>query len=358
MGSVSNLYVRFRLPGSTRLGLALILLGLGTYTGTQHWMNTRIVYPVDMPISLAQGNTRTGSFRLNLWTDYRVYISIPNAWEWKQAHRECDPYQHLQTRWVVYQNGKAVAWLDEPTTLPWWSFFYASPGTYELDLEVLNDFRCVDPIGPRLRIVADIDSYEDIAFGLKAISIPCIFIGLCSLLFVPAVRRLQRPEETASVTQLATIGQEFRWARTLPLRRPISGLPNFGLVGGIVFAMLAMLMMLLGPVPSKGLRVHLLRPGAAPEKTDQWTDPLIIWVKDAGAGKRPNLYMNSKLVAWEDLDHMLQQELGHRREWVVYVGGDGEISYANVTDVIDTARKDQARVFLITANPTSGERKF
>jgi biopolymer transport protein ExbD len=88
--------------------------------------------------------------------------------------------------------------------------------------------------------------------------------------------------------------------------------------------------------------------GEEPVKSDALTEPLIVLVKDARPGQRPNLYVNSRQVSWEDLDRTLKEELGRRRDWVVYVGGDDEVGWQNVADVIDVARGRQAKVVLIT----------
>jgi hypothetical protein len=48
------------------IGVGLIVLGIIARAGIQHWMDTRIVYPVDLPVSLAVGHIHTGPFRLNL----------------------------------------------------------------------------------------------------------------------------------------------------------------------------------------------------------------------------------------------------------------------------------------------------
>jgi biopolymer transport protein ExbD len=147
------------------------------------------------------------------------------------------------------------------------------------------------------------------------------------------------------------VGQDFQWARRLPLRRPISGLPAFGLFGGMVFGILAILMMLLTAGfnrTSTGLWIHPLKPAAVPEKPDAWTEPLIVKVKDAVPNQTPKLFVNSKEVAWNDLEKALKQELGPRRDWVVYVGGDDATSFQYVADVIDAARGLHAKVVLIT----------
>ena len=74
---------------------------------------------------------------------------------------------------------------------------------------------------------------------------------------------------SAIVTKPPTVGQNFQWAQKLPLRRPIVGIPAFGLLAAMVFAILAILVMMLTGAfqyKSKGFWVHLLKPGAAPAK--------------------------------------------------------------------------------------------
>jgi len=345
-----------RVALTARIGLALILVGVGTYAGIQHWMATRIVYPLDMPISLAAGHIRTVPFHLNFRADYAVYLAINSSWQWERAHPECNPYQHLQTRWVLYRDGKVVDRQDQPTTLPWPTSFHANPGTYELDIEVLNDFRCVDAIGPHLLIIANTEYYETGAFALKTAAIVALYIGLCSLMFGSVVETVvrtaaQRETRIEIAEAAATAGQNFQWAQKLPLRRPISGLPGFGLIAGILFALVAMLMMLLTiPMTSKGLRVHLLKPGAIPAKSDSWTEPLIVRVNYAGPGKEATVFLNSRQVAWDDLNRALKEELSRRREWVVYVEGDECVGWSNIAGVIDAARGEQAKVVLVTRN--------
>lgn len=343
--------MRFRVPLSVLIGIGLILSGAGGPAAVDHWMSTRNVYPVDMPVSLARGHIRTGPFRLNLNANYWIYLSPGTDWRWDSAHPECDPYHHLQTRWALYENGKVVDQLSEPTVLPWPSGFSAGPGVYELDVEVMSDFSCLDSIPPRLEVVADTENYKTAAlFGRVGPGIAAC-LGFVYLTFVPIIRFLHSFDHSETVTEAASVGRDFRWARELPLRRPISGLPSFGLVGGVIFALIITVMMMItgvGRFTPRGLRVRLLKQGAVPQNSDAWTEPLVILVKDAGPGQRPNLYVNSKLVAWEDFDKVLKQELSRRREWVVYVGGDEMFGWQNVVNVIDVARGYHATVYLIT----------
>jgi hypothetical protein len=105
----------------------------------------------------------------------------------------------------------------------------------------------------------------------------------------------------------------------IPLRRPIVGIPAFGLLAGMVFSILAILMMILTGALKRtpiGLMVHLLKPSAAAAKPDAWTGPVVVLVKDGGPGEVPVLYVNSKAVVWDDLASALKRELSGRPEWL------------------------------------------
>ena len=247
--------MRFRVPLWVLIGVGLMLMGLGGRAAVDHWMSTRTVYPIDMAVSLAQGHIRTGPFRLNLDANYLVYLNPGTDWQWESTHPECNPYQHLQTRWTLYEKGKVVARLDEPTALFGLSEFRASPGVYELDVEVMSDFSCLDSIPPHLRVVADIVNYEMAALFARGGLAIGAYIGFVLLTFVPIIRLIHSLEFSEKITGLASVGQDFRWARKLPLRKPISGLPGFGLVAGTFYALIAIVMM----VTTAASRVYTAR---------------------------------------------------------------------------------------------------
>jgi biopolymer transport protein ExbD len=339
-----------RVPWKALIGIGLILAGWAANAGVERWMNTWIVRPVDMPVSLAAGHIHTGPFRANLRADY--WVVVHTNYEWVTDHHKCNPYPKLQIKWVLYREGKVVHRLDQPSPINWPSGFSASPGIYDLDVEVPADFSCLDPGHPRLRVIAITANYDIGVSVVKGLALVCAVLGGVMLTFLPLVQRVRRvQEETLTVTGSTVVGQYFRWARKRPLRRRISGLPAFGLFGGMVFALLALLMMLLTAgfeyIPM-GFWVHVLKSGQAPAKSDAWTEPLIVRVKDTGPYQIPKLFVNSNEVAWQDLEKTLKQELGPRRDWVVYVGGDDATSFQHVANVIDVARGLHAKAVLIT----------
>jgi biopolymer transport protein ExbD len=327
------------------------VLGCATFFAARHWYNTRIFVPIDMPVSLAAGHIRTGPFRLNLSTDYWITVDVGD-W-WRTGWSCTATYPNLRTRWVLYQNGSVVDQQDDPRHGDWTGFFEGKPGVYQADIEVLSDFKCLDPGHPRLRITALNDDCDAWVFVLKTLAVASVFIGIVLLVFLPSIRFARSFERTdfekaSEVTASPSVGQNFPWARRLPLRRPITALPNFGLIAGITFAALTMVMMHLGPMPTLGLWVHLLNPGQSPAKSDLWTDPVMVGLVDGGAGKDPKLLVNSKQVGWDDLRDILKRELSSRPDWTVYVEADECIPWVNVTAVVDIARGLHAKVVLLT----------
>src|SRR5262249_47383268 len=151
-----------------------------------------------------------------------------------------------------------------------------------------------------------------------------IGIGL-TLIALDISAWLERLKSAASSHLSDRPSQYVRWAQQLPLRQSIQGLPSFGIVAVMIYLVLLipMWVMLAGFNPvSRGLRVSIMKPGATLPKSDEWTDPLIVRIQDDGAGEAPKLLLNSKPVSWVDLDAALKQELGRRRDWVVYVEAD------------------------------------
>lgn len=338
-----------RMSRSIWLGLVLILVGTTSFATAWHWYATRIFVPVDMPVSLAAGHTRTGPFRLNVEGEYSIWIELDQN---SYFDPMCSSYSLLQTRWSLYRYGSVVDRWDTPALHDTYlEAFRASKGIYDLDIEVLADASCLNANRPRLTVLTSRSDYEFYAAVLLWPAALSVGVGVSLVLLSRSGRSASQPRQAATVTGSQTVGQNFQWAQRLPLRRPISGLPGFGLVGSMVFAICAMVIMVLLAafrLTPKGLPVHLLKPGVAPQESDAWTEPLIVLVKDAGPGKRPSLHVNSRQVAWEDFDRVLKQELGRRPEWVVYVHGDDSVSWQSVADAIDVARRDQAKVFLIT----------
>ena len=339
-----------RLPFSARvlIGLGLAILGTAIFVTVKRWIDTCIFVPVDIPVSLVAGHIRTGPFRINVEQGYSIWIDFDQGTYFDPM---CSSYSVLKTTWTLYRDGRVYTQWDAPVLQDGYlEGFDATKGFYDLDVHILADASCLNANRPRLRVVTSRDN--DSFYAGVLLWSGAIFVVVGISLVILGWRRgvLRELEQSAIITNTPIVGQNIQWAQKLPLRRPIVGMPAFGLLAGMVFAILAILMMMLTGVfqyKSKGLWVHLLKPGAAPMKPDAWTEPVIVVVTDAGPGQEPSLSINSKVVAWNDLASALKHELSGRREWTVYVEGDDCVAWANVVDVIDVARSEGAKVFLV-----------
>ena len=320
------------------IGLSLLLLGITGYSGIRHWYRTRIFDAVDMPVSLVQGHIRTGSFRVNLSATHYVSLDAGESQWYYLVQPPCGSGELVKTKWMLLRDGKVV---QEKYRQVWW--FDASPGLYDLDLEILADASCLNRYHPRLRVYTDRSDYEFLTHTLELVA--ALLAATGGSLFILALRFTRHPNSVA-LNISPNHNQNIQWAQRLPLRPPISRMPGFGVIAGTTFAILVWWFMVLAPVTPKGLWVRLLKPNQIPTKPDAWTEPLIVRVKDDGAGREPKRFVNSKQITWDDLNRVLKQELAPRRDWVVYVSGDDEIAYVNVATVIDAARSRGAKVIL------------
>jgi biopolymer transport protein ExbD len=401
-----------RLSVSGKIGLALILIVLCPIAGWKYWMMTRTWVPLYTPMSLAPGHFRTGEFKINLQATYLVYVQVDRKEDYQGTScllgiENCkDKPDVVKVAWTLLDDGRVMAQGQSSADhgkIGWGEFvgrnlgnFYVNGGRhYVLQVDVLADGSRLKSADPHL-VVENASNYspygeywQDEAYGDYAFWPILLILPVGMTLLLRSIsdllaerRERQRvplteqgrsngavliAEESSSeyaartatqsadsapsslnITGAASVGQNFQWARKQPLRRPFSGLPQFGIIGGVFFVFLVFMFGILGPRTSTGLKVRLLAPGAAPVESDAWTEPLVVQLRDAGPGREPRLYVNSKEIAWRDLDRTLKQELGRRKDWVVYVGGDAALPWADITDVVDVARGDHAKVFLVT----------
>jgi biopolymer transport protein ExbD len=339
---------RSSFPARVLIGLGLAILGIASFATVKRWIDTRTFVPVDIPVSLAAGHIRTGPFRINVEQGYSIWIDFDQSTYFNPM---CSSYSFLKTTWILYRDGRVYRQWDAPVLRDsYLESFDATEGFYDLDVHVLADASCLNANRPRLRVVTSRDNDSFYAGVLLWSSAVFVVIGISLVILGWRAGVFRELGRSAIVTKPPTVGQNFQWAQKLPLRRPIVGIPAFGLLAGMVFAILAILMMMLTGAFQRtpiGLWVHVLKPGAVAAKPDAWTEPVIVLVTDAGPGQEQGLSINSKVVAWDDLASALRHELSGRREWTVYVKGDDCVAWANVVNVIDIARSDGAKVFLL-----------
>ena len=99
-----------------------------------------------------------------------------------------------------------------------------------------------------------------------------------------------------------------------------------------------------------GIAVHALPATTYRSAFDDWTQPIVIRV-DA----KRRYYLNSRLIAIENIPAALTGMFSTRANWTVYVDGDPDATYGDVVQAADAVRTAHGRVVLLTAT-SSGMR--
>jgi hypothetical protein len=170
-----------RLMRASRVGLALIAVGLVPLACWTVWSLTRTWRPVDIAVSLSQGSHfRTGEFAINLNARYAIDIDSENKIPsdvlgcllGNGIRSTCPSPSVVGVRWSLYSDGTVLQGTSDDTLGHGSSgpsgeasrtigVFKALKGRrYRLDCEVLADGSRLAVTNPRLRIRVFDTSYE------------------------------------------------------------------------------------------------------------------------------------------------------------------------------------------------------
>lgn len=358
-----------RMPAPSRLGISLSLLcaGIVLFPAYNHWVLTRTWVAVDMPISLAPGHLRTGSFNVNLSTTYQINIELHGYEYWR--YPDCHSQRVIQARWWLSRDRRVVStWKDYWGSS--WNFvpsdflqgtylgtFDSSTGRYNLDIEMVSDATCLQAFHPRLRVYADDSDYVRGGWvhemALLA-SFPLVGIGIAFLLVSstePFQAKITHGQSLAIFDTLRAKRQSAQ--RKFVLMGPASIVPTVGYVCALTYFLL-----FLAAAPfqlarfsrSLGIPARLLRPSFIQVSSDRQTTGLLVYVDRSG-----NLYKNSKPITAEELPRALEEEFARRADWSVYVEGDSATEYRAVVHAMDLVRSAQGKVIMLTPNMRAEE---
>lgn len=337
-------------------GIGLLLLGITWFTSIQHWMATRSFTPVDMPVSLAPGETRTGSFLINLEGEYQIRL---DASDFNLIDPKCASLTPFKVRWGLHDRGKAFS-SERQGYLPGYiGDFYSYKGTYDLDLQVLSDSSCLNSGHPRLRISTSKGDHEDETTPALWLSALAMVVGASMLVRFVRSRYRCRVSAATDITDSESVSQHFQWAQMLPLKPAFSALPSFGLICALVLSWLVMFHMVFyhsGRFRSKGLAVFVMKSVPHPDHIDRWDEPLVLKIQVAGPNLPPKLFLNSKPLSWNDLDSSLTAKLSKQSVKVAYVEAGADVPWQDVLRAIDASCWLQAKVVLVTSTTESKHR--
>ena len=372
---------------TTRIGLLCLSAAFILPTGWGWWVDSRSWSPLEVPISLTAGHIKR-EFTINLNSTYEVQILLDEQADspttsclFGTAYGDCSKKPSLRAAWTLYSEGGIAAAGDTNTArriFPLGEGIGTFKGQrwkrYSIDLEILTDASSVNIANPRLRIqeVAGLERKYGSLLELFFISSPLLFGEGVILLVMTGVLRKSEAQDRNKIAltivglhknelylglsderQLAVSrsrSQYFTWAQTLPLKAPISGLPSFGLVFALFLSWLIFLFMILYQIryQPQGVAVFLRKPAPSGSSVEHEDKPLLVHVC-GGANSELKVYINLKLVAWDQLDNELHTNLDHRSVRAVYIDAAPDLSWQDVVKVIDIAHSVGARPVLLTS---------
>ena len=142
--------------------------------------------------------------------------------------------------------------------------------------------------------------------------------------------------------------------RKLPLNVRFQALPPFGLGYAALLAALLLPASLIfiyawgWDKHSFGIQVSVLTVGPLSSNAGPSNLHPVVRLEDAGTGALPHLYVNSKLVPWNELADILTDEIKVGPDWIVYVQADENVSWSDVINAMDIIRSRHARIVLLT----------
>jgi len=342
---------------TARVGIGVFLAAIILFLGTKYWVETRTLRAVDMPVSLSRGTIGSGTFNVNVHAFYSINIGRAEG-----GDLNCDGVG-LKTRrisslgeLVVYYLPDEGSEVAENTTFG--SFlggFEGKPGRYNLEIEVLSDTGCLNPLKPRLYIIASNRDffkwyvrYEN-AFWISFISGS---IGLALLII--GVKESFRWRSAENNSNLSFF--ESRSDKKLPAPLKVTPVHWFRFFSQIGLLYSQILLLGISGVlvfhfawgydhPSQGLFVVV---GLSPMMKTRTCGET--WVVRIDA--RENWYLNSTKTSQKELADMLSQQLGPQTNCAVYLEADPSLPYAVAIEAIATIQKTRAKVVVLLTPKT------
>ena len=366
--AVSNQTMSHRLPPAALVGAGLVVIGLAWYGGWSYWWFTRIWTPLDTPVSLARGHSRTPEFRINVTGTYLFDIAVRPEFDVESGPCEAGVRcpSALPMSWSLSQGRRIVARGEKFPYGRVLGGFSVVPGLYTLDLDVRQDGSRLNAGAPHLVVFENGQAYadgEDRKDGALRLLLSLGAVGIC-LMIRGAAGTLQEirdarnrayaltevgPQPGAQPRTRARGGDSLAMFRRRSRRRTL-GLSLFALCAAFVavFMVLGMLVVkAMDTWPSRGFPVRLPKLGIVAPRMPG-VQPVLVEVRLTGQSRRPDVYVNSQPVSWNDLDAVLRRELSTRPpNWPVYLEGDPEMELTWAERAIDIIRGTQAEVMLV-----------
>lgn len=335
-----------------RVAIAFIVGGVALCAGSQYWLATRNLVPLDIPISLSRGHIRSPEFNINL--DSRYHLEIEVEWQASMGDIDCllwGCYERsgiLKMQWTLSGAGQVES-SGSGDDMRRGDSFSLSGGRHRLDLDVLSDASILNSAHPRLKVQADGDAYRrlgDLYDELPVVSAMLISIGVV-LLWLAARERKVEQAPNLSVFNAPGAGQRGAGYLRKPPRSAIfSRLPPS-------FALLAVSLLLLASVPvwnaefwrvpARGILVLTSAQGRLTPRYDQGAKPLTLRID-----KQRRWFFEGQPVSPEAFPAVLQQALNRRPDPFVCLDADPGLDLAVPGQAMDTLQGLFVKIIIAT----------
>jgi biopolymer transport protein ExbD len=329
-----------------RAGIITVIAAALLSWGTTLWLKTRTFDPVNMPVVMGTGKIQTVQFEINLREVYQVDLSVDHD-------SVCSRVGYTDERWRVYRlrsgtpkKRELQASSEDPRQEGWFIYgFGASPGKYELEWEAPDEPACLNEGHPRLHIFTDSEGYrravgliQFVCVPLGAAGIILVLRGLASWLLGSLWKR-----RSLRIFPDMVLRNVFSVRRHRPSRL-VAELPHFGLFWGCILIILMFMVIILpSRLKFRGLLVNFGNTSVAVWQESPSTETLGVYIDCPGG-----FYVNGKRLAREELRAKLNEELGKRIVWTVYLEADEQCAFGEAVYAMDTIQGLGARLIWLT----------
>src|SRR5579864_5583627 len=174
-------------PSSLRPGIVVLLAAIAIYAIPIRWIETRNFTPLDIPVTVSNGQIRSGDFKINLGETYFVRFDDSR----NSTRAGCAQDAWLNTRWTVFRNGQPLIVNHDdfyqpvsvgPVVGQRFDTFNANRGTYSLVVDLLPGAECLNVARVRLSVGTDESEYLEALDLLRTLLVFLIGIGIAMLI--------------------------------------------------------------------------------------------------------------------------------------------------------------------------------
>jgi biopolymer transport protein ExbD len=333
------------------VGLLVLALSIVVPLGCMHWLKTRQFEPVNMAVSLKQGEVHATDFRTNLTETYTVHFYVdPSIYP---TFEECPARAWADIHWAVYRlsAGAAprkvfLASSDDAVAPGWFTYgFTVRPGKYRLEWKVAPQAGCLDAYRPRLSVSADSEIYEQVvgliqfaSVFVDAAGVILVLRGLGCLLL--GFLKIGCPPRIFPDLVLRNVFP-LRRHRPMPLIKDAAHFPLC--FGGILMIVMFILILLENPMTSRGFLVPLDKANPVAWEKSPWPGSMSVYV-DSSKG----FLVNGRHVEPQDLSKTLKEELDKRMVWAVYFEAAEDTRFSDAEFAMKTIQDLRARLIWLT----------